>query len=102
MHEDKAIRLAKVRMGRRIKIIRLPDIDLARNYPTIGRTGIVYMNVNELACCIHIQTLASRRFGQNSASVEAMLNQIHRILRLIKSMFRISRNANLKRDLLLK
>lgn len=46
--------LDSVRLPENIKVIRLPDIDLAKRYPTIGPTGIKKMNVNGLACGIEM------------------------------------------------
>lgn len=37
-----------------IKILRYPDITLARKYPTVGPTGKKNMNVNGLACSIEM------------------------------------------------
>jgi hypothetical protein len=37
-----------------MKIMRLPDIPIARNYPTIGPQGLVVMDVNGLACSIEM------------------------------------------------
>lgn len=37
-----------------IKIMKLPYIDIAKNYPTIGPTDINYMDINGLACSIEM------------------------------------------------
>ena len=37
-----------------IKIMKLPYINIAQNYPTIGPTDINYMDINGLACSIEL------------------------------------------------
>lgn len=36
-------------ISKNIKVFTLPDIDILNNYPTIGPSGMAYMNVNRLA-----------------------------------------------------
>lgn len=43
------IGLRKAKISNNIKIFTLPDIDILNNYPTIGPSGMVNMNVNGLA-----------------------------------------------------
>lgn len=47
-------KLKSVQLGNNIKILKLPDINLAKKYPTIGPSGIKKMNVNGLACGIEM------------------------------------------------
>lgn len=47
-------KLNSVRIGHNIKVIKLPDILLAKNYPTIGPTGEKKMNINGYACGIEM------------------------------------------------
>lgn len=47
-------KLKSVQMGYNFKILKFPDIQLAKKYPTIGPTGIKRMNVNGLACGIEM------------------------------------------------
>jgi len=46
--------LAAIAVPEHIKIMRLPDIDLARNYPTLGPNGIALLDINGLACAIEL------------------------------------------------
>lgn len=46
--------LSKHPLPENIKVIRYPDIDLARNYPTLGPTGKVAMDVNGSAASIEL------------------------------------------------
>lgn len=41
-------------MPSNIKIMKLPYINIAQNYPTIGPTDINYMDINGLACSIEL------------------------------------------------
>ncbi|MDI9872211.1 HEPN/Toprim-associated domain-containing protein [Flectobacillus roseus] len=47
-------KLKSVQIGENFKILKLPDIQTAKKYPTIGPTGIKKMNVNGLACGIEM------------------------------------------------
>jgi hypothetical protein len=47
-------KLKSVQMADNFKILKLPDLQLAKKYPTIGPTGIKKMNVNGLACGIEM------------------------------------------------
>lgn len=47
-------KLKLVPLGDNFKILKLPDLQLAKKYPTIGPTGIKKMNVNGLACGIEM------------------------------------------------
>ncbi len=49
-------RIDQSKLPKTMKVIRLPDIDLAKKYPTIGPTGPKKMNVNGLACGIEMYT----------------------------------------------
>ena len=46
--------LKKAKISANIKIITLPDIDVLNNYPTLGPSGMVLMNVNGLAGSIEM------------------------------------------------
>lgn len=46
--------LRSVRIPRNIKILKLPDILALQNYPTIGPSGLVNMNVNGMAASIEL------------------------------------------------
>jgi hypothetical protein len=52
--EDALRALASERLPRNISIFRLPYLGLASNYPTIGPTGTVVMDVNGLAGSIEL------------------------------------------------
>lgn len=47
-------KLKSVQLGDNFKVLKLPDIQVAKKYPTIGPTGIKKMNVNGLACGIEM------------------------------------------------
>ena len=38
------------------KILKFPELDIAKNYPTLGPSGNVAMDINGLACSIEIYT----------------------------------------------
>jgi hypothetical protein len=46
--------LSKTKIPPNIKIKQYPIIDIAKNYPTIGPTGITNMDINGLACSIEM------------------------------------------------
>lgn len=46
--------LSKVSMPDNIKIVRLPDIEIAKSYPTIGPTGLMNFDINGKACSIEM------------------------------------------------
>lgn len=47
-------RLKKRKFPSNFRVINLPAIELANNYPTIGPDGIIYENVNGRACSIEM------------------------------------------------
>lgn len=47
-------RLNQVPMESNIKVLKLPDLALAKKYPTVGPTGVKKMNINGLACGIEM------------------------------------------------
>jgi hypothetical protein len=47
-------RLKKRKFPSNFRVITLPPIELANNYPTIGADGIIYENVNGRACSIEM------------------------------------------------
>ena len=47
-------KLKSISLGANFKILRLPDIQSAKKYPTIGPSGIKKMNVNGFACGIEM------------------------------------------------
>lgn len=46
--------LEKVKIPDHIKILKYPDIEMAKNYPTIGPTGMQNLDINGLACSIEL------------------------------------------------
>ena len=46
------INLSSLQIPSRFKILTLPDIEIANNYPTLGPSGNEVMNINGLACSI--------------------------------------------------
>ena len=46
--------LSGIRLPLNIKVVRLPTLELAKSYPTIGPQGEVCVNVNGLACSIEL------------------------------------------------
>lgn len=64
-------KLKTVKMGNNFKILKLPDIQLAKKYPTIGPAGIKKMNVNGLACGIEMY------LGQDCLMKEGQFIPIH-------------------------
>lgn len=46
--------LEKIKLPNNLKIMYLPDIEKLRNYPTIGPTGLISMNVNGMAGSIEM------------------------------------------------
>ncbi|RKD88146.1 HEPN/Toprim-associated domain-containing protein [Mangrovibacterium diazotrophicum] len=58
--------LSKTKIPPNIKIKQYPIIDIAKNYPTIGPTGITNMDINRLACSIEMylgQDILSQKEG---------------------------------------
>jgi hypothetical protein len=47
-------RLAQLALPSNIRVLRYPDIDLAKSYPTLGPSGTVIMDVNGLAASIEL------------------------------------------------
>ena len=37
-----------------IRLLHYPDIELARKYPTLGPSGVEYLDINQLACSIEM------------------------------------------------
>jgi hypothetical protein len=46
--------LAQTQLPENIKVMRYPYLELAASYPTLGPTGLVSMDVNELACSVEL------------------------------------------------
>lgn len=46
--------LNEVSMPDNIKVLRLPEIEIAKNYPTIGPTGLMNFDINGKACSIEM------------------------------------------------
>lgn len=46
--------LSKLSIPNNFRILHLPDIELADNYPTIGPTGLMQSNINRAACSIEL------------------------------------------------
>lgn len=64
-------KLKSVQIGDNFKILKLPDIQSAKKYPTIGPTGIKKMNVNGLACGIEMY------LGQDTLTKDGNLIPVH-------------------------
>lgn len=47
-------KLMQVQIPSNIKVLKLPDLKLAKRYPTLGPTGVRRMNINGLACGIEM------------------------------------------------
>lgn len=47
-------KLMQVQIPSNIKVLKLPDLKLAKRYPTLGPTGVKRMNINGLACGIEM------------------------------------------------
>ena len=46
--------IEKIKLPSNIAILKLPEIDLLKNYPTIGPTGETYMDINGVAASIEL------------------------------------------------
>lgn len=64
-------KLRSVQMSDNFQILKLPDLQLAKKYPTIGPTGIKKMNVNRLACGIEMY------LGKDTLTKNGKLLPIH-------------------------
>lgn len=64
-------KLKSVQMGYNFKVLKLPDLQLAKKYPTIGPTGMKKMNVNGLACGIEMY------LGQDTLTKDGNFIPIH-------------------------
>lgn len=56
---DTAAKVALVSLERtnlpgNIKVLQYPNIDFAKNYPALGPSGVVNMDINELACSLEL------------------------------------------------
>lgn len=51
---DSQSTLKNISLPSNIKVLNYPKLVLANNYPTIGPTGIHYLNINGLACSIEL------------------------------------------------
>jgi hypothetical protein len=61
--------LSRHRLPDNIRVIRYPDIDLARSYPTLGPTGPAVMDINGSAAGIELYLGADILRGENGAFV---------------------------------
>ena len=52
--KDELLNLRGIRLPHNIKIVSLPDIELARNYPTLGPMQNQDIDINGLACSIEL------------------------------------------------
>jgi len=48
------VRLKKIRLGERMRVLKYPDLEIAKNYPALGPSGIQEMDINGLACSIEL------------------------------------------------
>lgn len=64
-------KLTKIKLPNNFRVLKYPDINLAKKYPTIGPTGIKKMNINGLACGIEMY------FGIDILTKESELIPIH-------------------------
>lgn len=55
-------KLEKIKLGENFRVLKYPDIEIAKNYPTIGPNGFKNMNVNGFACSIEMY------FGKDTLS----------------------------------
>lgn len=73
--------LSKTKLPENIVVLRYPDIELARNYPTQGPAGIISMDVNGLAGSIELYLGTDVLYNDNSfvpiqwKGYDAKLNQ---------------------------
>jgi hypothetical protein len=61
--------LSKHRLPDNIRVIRYPDIDLARSYPTLGPTGTAVMDINGSAAGIELYLGKDILCGDNGALI---------------------------------
>lgn len=47
-------RLKKIRLGERMRILKYPDLQIAKKYPALGPAGVQEMDINGLACSIEL------------------------------------------------
>lgn len=64
-------KLTTLKLPNNFRVLKYPDIPLAKKYPTIGPTGIKKMNINGLACGIEMY------FGNDILTKESELIPIH-------------------------
>jgi hypothetical protein len=64
-------KLTSLKLPNNFRVLKYPDIPLAKKYPTIGPTGIKKMNINGLACGIEMY------FGIDILTKESELIPIH-------------------------
>jgi 5S rRNA maturation endonuclease (ribonuclease M5) len=67
-------RLLKHEMPKNIKILRLPDIRIANNYPVLQNSDLIEMNVNGLACSIEMY-LGEERLKRDGRYIPMILKE---------------------------
>ena len=109
-------KLKSVQMGDNFKILKLPDIQLAKKYPTIGPTGIKKMNVNGLACGIEMylgeDTLTKdgrfipvhwRAFNEKEKKYQGVISEKSKVQDRFREVLKSNLNSDLSNlDLVLK
>ena len=61
--------LSKSKLPENIVVLSYPDIELAKNYPTQGPTGLTYMNINGLAGSIELYLGADVLYNDNNSYI---------------------------------
>ncbi|MBI5354373.1 MAG: hypothetical protein HZB50_17165 [Chloroflexi bacterium] len=51
---DEKANLSKTKIPPNIKVLAYPDLDFAKSYPAINPTGISYLDINGIACCLEM------------------------------------------------
>ncbi|MDB9381245.1 HEPN/Toprim-associated domain-containing protein [Nodularia spumigena CS-584] len=93
-------RLKKRKFPSNFRVITLPAIELANNYPTIGPDGIIYENVNGRACSIEMYLGIDILTGANNTLVPVKWKNIEAQINTCQG--EISRKAELQKKYLKK
>ncbi|MBB4803538.1 hypothetical protein B0A75_19275 [Flavobacterium oncorhynchi] len=91
-------RLKKRKFPSNFRVITLPAIELANNYPTIGPDGIIYENVNGRACSIEMYLGIDILTGANNTLVPVKWKNIEAQINTCQG--EISRKAELQKKYL--
>ncbi|MRX38343.1 hypothetical protein GJU43_03585 [Flavobacterium sp. LC2016-23] len=93
-------RLKKRKFPSNFRVITLPPIELANNYPIIGPDGIIYENVNGRACSIEMYLGIDILTGANNTLVPVKWKNIEAQINTCQG--EISRKAELQKKYLKK